>query len=284
MLNWNSPQVWIFLLVIGFGALRWIAVQLQEQAKVRASKERARREYEEQLRTGRSAEPYPNRRRQEAKAADELASRRQAQLKELRRRQGDRTIATPGAGEVSGESVERILGGILGGVVVRAPTVGPGGVGGVGGVGGRGGVIGPAGVVIQRIPGAGGAANQGRRAASPGSPIPQGGKPPASGLSLGQVRRQEQTEREATARRAELQEQSKFAADRRSKVALQAARSAAEAKTEMSPAQSPHPARGFSLRDAGGRPLPAAELRRLLILGEVLGKPMADRDPRNFGS
>lgn len=80
------------------------------------------------------------------------------------------------------------------------------------------------------------------------------------------------------ARRAELQEQTKFTAERRAKAAHQAARSAALAKDEESLIRASSPIRGLALRGADGRALPVEELRRLLVLGEVLGRPVAERD------
>lgn len=100
-------QFWPIIIVLGLSAASWIFQRLKEQSEVKKSQDQLRRRVEDELRTGRAApesQPTP---RADAQALQDLAARRQAQLRELRMRQ-----AGQGAG---------------GPVVARAPQGTPGG-------------------------------------------------------------------------------------------------------------------------------------------------------------
>lgn len=247
-------QFWIFLLVFGFGAASWLIRQLQEQARIRQAKERAKRQYEEQLRTGRPPEAAtPASREPRLPRPDDLIARRQAQLNELRRRQ---TQGSPLAGH---------------GMVVKAPTSprAPGA-----GVRRPGGAVPPSGVVIQRIPGGAPTPAPPRRPApvrparSPGElrPINPGGQ-------LDEARRRQQLQREADMRQLELQERARVEAERRRRAAEAAAEERQQERTRVSPVSSPV----SPLHGPDGRLKSPAELRDFLVASEILSRPMCDR-------
>lgn len=107
-MNWNHPQVWIILAVVGLSFLQWVVQRIREQAAINKAREAARRSKEESLRTGRA----PEARQQEAREAEQARTaldekqrqaveRRQEQLRELRRKQMDaqsRARARAGSG------------------------------------------------------------------------------------------------------------------------------------------------------------------------------------------
>lgn len=253
-------QFWIFLLVFGFGAASWLIRQLQEQARIRQARERAKRQYEEQLRTGRGApEPAaPGQREPMLPRPDDLVARRQAQLAELRRRQAQ---TSP-------------LGGP--GMVVKSPS-GPRGPGGGAGVRRPGGAVPPGGVVIQRVPGAGGSPPPApprrqapeRTAARPVDP--RGSVPPGQ---LDETRRREQTQRETVMRQVQMQEQARLETVRRRRTAQAAAEERQlEREQAAAPTSSVSPFHG-----PDGRLRSASELRNLIVASEILGRPICERD------
>lgn len=255
-----GTQFWIFLLVFGFGAVSWLIRQIQEQSRIRQAKERAKRQYEEQLRTGRTPESAPPPAREpRLPRPDDLVARRQAQLNELRRRQAQ---GSPLAGA---------------GMVVKAPT-GQRGVAGLPGTGVRrpGGAIPPSGVVIQRVPPGAGAPDPGGRQ-SPARPQQRtpAMRPaaPTSGSQLDEQRRREQLQRETVMRQLESQERTRVESERRRRAAEAAAE---ERKQERERVVAPLSAVS-PFHEPNGQLRPVSELRRLLVASEILGRPLCDR-------
>lgn len=93
----NNLQLIIFLVVIGFSALQWIARKLQEQAAIKKAQEARARARLEALRTGRpdtsDDESSPPTSPDDAvrDRLQELAERRRRQIEAMRRQQGQST-------------------------------------------------------------------------------------------------------------------------------------------------------------------------------------------------
>jgi len=89
MQNFGWIQYVVLFAFMGMSVASWVFGQLREQTRRKKARDDARRRYEEQLRTGRAADPgsKPAAPRQAMSRAQQLAARRQAQLEELRRRQ-----------------------------------------------------------------------------------------------------------------------------------------------------------------------------------------------------
>ncbi len=81
----NTNSLWFLAIFFAMSIGSWVLGQLREQAKLKKTRDESKRQYEEQLRTGR-AEPARGAAGPTAQAMD-LAERRQAQLRELRRQQ-----------------------------------------------------------------------------------------------------------------------------------------------------------------------------------------------------
>lgn len=92
----NNPQIWVVLIVLAFSGISWLFRVLKEQAEKKNAEQARQRRIEELLRTGRD----PNQQGDAPTAAPatepldsaqarlrEIAARRQAQLRELRRKQ-----------------------------------------------------------------------------------------------------------------------------------------------------------------------------------------------------
>ena len=96
----NIINLLFLILVVGAPILSWIAGKVKEAAEVKRLQDQARRNHEEQLRTGRAPEEASQERKDAARpartAADlqALAERRQAQLRALRQRQVGRAVST----------------------------------------------------------------------------------------------------------------------------------------------------------------------------------------------
>ncbi|MCA9293044.1 MAG: hypothetical protein KDA20_04440 [Phycisphaerales bacterium] len=98
----NFVNLLVFVLVVGAPLLSWIAGKIKEAHELKRLRDVARKNYEEQLRTGRAPEQPAPSKKEPAKptrtAADlqALAERRQQQLRELRQRQiGQAAPAAP---------------------------------------------------------------------------------------------------------------------------------------------------------------------------------------------
>lgn len=101
MNNQHWTQLVTVLALVGFSVLSWIFKKLQEQAQIKRARDAIEKRELEMLRTGRdpSQEAAPAPARQEtAVGIDEAAARREAQLRELRRRAAARS--QPGGGAV----------------------------------------------------------------------------------------------------------------------------------------------------------------------------------------
>jgi hypothetical protein len=233
----NTNNLWFLLAVFGMSMLSWVIGKLREQAKIKAAKDAARRRYEESLRTGRVADE-PAKPTAVAPRNQDLAERRQAQLRELRKQQ------EAGRG---------------GTTVVARPAPAGGGAGP--GMPGR--------VVIQR-----GGAPPGR----PSTAKPQAGLREGAATSiemedprvaLARKRAAEQAERERAALAAERAEEEAVRAEQARYASQQTARAAAASRGADSPRR-----RAGALAGA----LAGADLRRAVVLTEVLGKPVAMRE------
>lgn len=93
-MNWNSPNLWLFLIFIILPALQWVAQRIKEKREVAKAAERIRRQKDESLRTGRppaEEQAVASERAQTQVSLDaaqrEAIQRRQQQLRELRQRQ-----------------------------------------------------------------------------------------------------------------------------------------------------------------------------------------------------
>jgi hypothetical protein len=93
-MNWNNPNIWLFLIFIILPALQWVAQRVKEKRDVAKATERIRRQKEEALRTGRppAEEQAASAQRAQTQASLDAAQReaiqrRQEQLRELRQKQ-----------------------------------------------------------------------------------------------------------------------------------------------------------------------------------------------------
>ncbi|MBX3351636.1 MAG: hypothetical protein KF684_01770 [Phycisphaeraceae bacterium] len=93
-MNWNNPNLWIILAVVGLSFLQWVVQRIREQAAINRAREAARRKNEEALRTGRAPEAAQREQREAQQTRTALddkqrqaIERRQEQLRELRRKQ-----------------------------------------------------------------------------------------------------------------------------------------------------------------------------------------------------
>jgi hypothetical protein len=262
----SNSQLILILIVMGFSVISWIANYLKEQSRIRAAKEEQRRRYEEALRTGRPAEA-PVR---SADPAAELAARRQAQLQELRRQQMEDRARQGGV-------VVTRTGPAQGGTTMPIP---PGAPGGGPARPGRGPVL------VQRGPGAPNrkqtaprperdARSQNRKVADALDAQPRTGAAPLDPAKLGAVRERERLEREAALRAAHLAEDRRESA-RDQQIADIRESDAALARRSASAAA----ARG-RFGDLGlsgmAKGMGRDELRRAIVLTELLGRPVADR-------
>lgn len=262
----GNSQLILILIVMGFSVISWIANYLKEQSRIRAAKEEQRRRYEEALRTGRPVEA-PAR---SADPAAELAARRQAQLQELRRQQMEERARQGGVvvtrtGTAQGGTTMPIPPGMPGGGPAR-PGRGP--------------------VLVQRGPGNQNrkqttpradrdTRSQNRKAADALDAQPRTGAAPLDPTKLEAARDRERQEREAALRAAHLAEDRRESA-RGQQIADIRESDAALARRAATTAA----ARGRS-GDVGLAGLTKGmnrdELRRAIVLTEVLGRPVADR-------
>lgn len=116
-MNWNNPNLWIILAVVGLSFLQWVVQRIREQAAINKAREAVRRKNEEALRTGRAPESEQQARQQlqETRTAlddkqRQAVERRQEQLRELRRKQMEtqaraRTRASAGSPRPGGATM-----------------------------------------------------------------------------------------------------------------------------------------------------------------------------------
>lgn len=245
----NRQQLFFLLVFFGMSVGSWVIGKLREQAKIRHSRDQARREFEERLRTGQVA-PGPNASPAPAPSpqAQDLAERRQAQLRELRRQQEE------GRGRGSTVLVGRPTGPTM---PQRTVVVGRGGQGP--GVTLPGGVR--TGPTTTQIPG--------RR---PQAPVPAA--PPTVDPRLEHQRRRaaEQAERDRARREAAAAEEAAIREETLRRTVT--ARPQEEIAAGLS---APINVRSLLIGPAG-RGRPREELRRLIAVSEVLAKPVSLRD------
>lgn len=233
----SQQSLWIILLAFGVSAASWVIGQLRDQSRRKRARDEAQRRYEEHLRTGRSVEEQPQ--APAVSRAQELAERRQAQLRELRRQQ-EASRGVPATVVVARQS--------------SAQPTAPRGVRPTGL---------PPGVVVERIPApAGGRKPSGPPHAAPPRRIVVDPRAEAERRRLA-----ERTERMRLARQAELAAQAEEESLRRRRAAL-ASRPAAS--------EPPSPAlRAPMIMPLGAS---RHELRRMIVAMEVLGPPLALRE------
>lgn len=276
----------VFFLAFGLPLIGWVFGKVKEQREAKQLRDEMKRRREEQLRTGRTGDveqaapaSRPSRISGRVDAADEsggvsaerqrlqdLAAKRQAQLRELRARQ---RAQQQGAGQGEGE-------GRADGAVVRGRV--PGSVGGAGGGSGSGGAV--------RVPSGGGPVIvPGREGQSAGG---QSGGAQARGSASagGQVTRKRAAAAEAAARAAAQTEQQAAIQQ-----ALESAKRAREAQLRRVRVD-PEPARdelGESVSissdvrellggdESESKAKRAARLRALIATREVLDSPVSLR-------
>lgn len=247
----TTQNLWILFLMFGASLVSWVFNHLREQAKLRQAKEQARRQYEEHLRTGRvpeggrAASGGPERVSSSSSSSSEVAERRQAQLRDLRRQQ---EVARGGTSVVVAKSPT--------GPTVRGARPGPPTI-----------VLGPGGVVIQRGPGPARAPVPSARLPRPGVGLPAEVEEVDPRIEFGRKRLREQAEREAALLRAAQAEQALEVEEARRRSAVVAPAAAAPAVVRRG---------GLDVRGIfTGRN--RAELRRLMAINEVLSPPMSLR-------
>lgn len=238
----SQHNLWFLLIFFGFSIASWVFNQLREQAKIKQQRDRARKQYEEQLRTGRDPndpQPKPIVTPSAPAALDERA-RRQAQLQELRMKQSRQMPPQPI-------------------IVARAPTSAP--------PTSRPGATIPTGPAGARLP--------------TGFPLPPRTKPRdanTTGQPTPSPRRAADTKRQPPdpAPRVRTEEPDVY-------------------RVEPQPSTRPEPSTSFpssassyarapigeaSMRPMGplGAPLTIVDLRRAIVLQELLGQPVALRN------
>ncbi len=119
-------QFWPIIIVLGLSAASWIFQRLKEQSEVKKSQDQLRRRIEDELRTGRATSENQPAPRADAQALQDLAARRQAQLRELRMRQagqgsGGPVVVRPPQGTTSGTVVAPPRGASSGPILVPGP-------------------------------------------------------------------------------------------------------------------------------------------------------------------
>lgn len=249
-----NNNLWFLALFFGMSIASWVFGQLREQAKLKKAREEARRQYEEGLRTGRvavgprAAAPQPM-----TATATELAERRAAQLRDLRRQQD----ASRGGTTV---------------VIAKPPASPPTGVPRPGSTPV---VLGPVGIVIPRAPSPVRAKQPTTPARVPARPMPEVQDPR---LALQQRRLRELAEHDAAVMRAERAEEMETAGQTRS---AQARRHGADSIGEVASVRPRSTASGVRglLFGKDGRAKRGEEMRRLFALNEVLGQPVSMREP-----
>ena len=98
--RYSSPMqqlqhFWPLILIMAISAVSWILQRLKEQAAIKKAKEAQERRKLEELRTGRALDAPPGPERPDQAAMQDLAARRQAQLRELRARQQQQQAGVP---------------------------------------------------------------------------------------------------------------------------------------------------------------------------------------------
>ncbi len=252
----GSGHLIILLIVFGMSAISWVIGKLREQAAIKRMKDELKRRQEEELRTGRTSEPSQPTKLSELQQLRELAIKRQQQLEQMRAAQ--RTAGQADAARARGTLGAPSQGGPV--VLIPSPPIPTGRIPKPTRAPGVPGIPGGPGVP-RTIPGggrpAGGAGSSRpvpRRAAEPEPqrtlarppatvPVPE----PARGVTQG---------------RGRLMEIASAQSDR----AGDAGRPSAPAAVEL--------AALVGLRARGGG---AAELRRAILLSEVLGPPVSAR-------
>lgn len=233
----SQQSLWIIFLAFGVSAASWVIGQLREQARRKRARNEAQRRYEEHLRTGRTIEEPPE--APTISRAEEIAERRQAQLRELRRQQ-----------EASRGRPATV-------VIARQPappptaprTMRPTGL--------------PPGVVVERIP----APADVRKAPGPQRAVPPQRVVVDPRAEVERRRLAEQAERMRLARQAELAAQAEEEARRRQRAALTSRPATPEATAG---------AAGTPMITLVG--VSRDELRRMIVAMEVLGPPVALRE------
>jgi len=252
------------LLFFGFTFLSWLFGKLKEQAEVNKQRQATQRRREEMLRTGRGVQPQPaggpyavrrpEGQPQAAMSAEELASRRQAQLRAMREEQLRRLrqgAQRPGQGPGQGAAP-------TGGARSTSPQrpAQPGAAPARSGSA-------PVRQVQTGRPG------QGPPSRTPQQPARRASSPP--GAAPTSRKQQELLRRQADAARRARETRETPGAD-----ALAEGSDASLASRFME--RSAPPAERKRTGFFGGRPLTAEELRRAVVINEIFNRPVGMRD------
>lgn len=231
----NTNNLWFLAIFFAMSFGSWLLGQLREQAKLKKARDEAKQRYEEQLRTGRSEASRPAPVAPGAAVPpNDLAEKRQAQLRELRKQQESSRSGGPVV-------VARPVGTGTPGPSRPAPTPI---------------VLGPGGIVIQRAP-------------MPPRPRPVQTRPePVDPAAM--MRAADQAERALEQKKHREKIERRAASDREEK--------ATAAATATRRAGGSVEIRGL-LTGIDGRQARGQELRRLIALSEILGKPVSLRGP-----
>lgn len=118
MQNQHLIQLIVIAVIAGLSGLSWLYRKVREQQALKRIEDERRRREEEILRTGRDplARPQPAEAAEEHRRVQEIVTRREAELQELRRRQATRAMRPGGSGETPGGILIQIPG-------TRAPIV-----------------------------------------------------------------------------------------------------------------------------------------------------------------
>jgi hypothetical protein len=268
----NQINLYIFLLVLAASGLSWLFRQLNEAKERKRALQAEQRRKDEILRTGRDPSETAANPMQEADANQrlrEIAARRQAQLRELRKKQ-------QAGGEGSGEVTAR-----------PAPVAGGGSAGGGAGGPPVGRELWPGGPVVVAGPRGGAGPAQIPAPDRPGTNVPRQDVRPktpkrtaAEPVSMGPVVSTKPTPAAAVKRRAE-QRQAAAARQLAQQRAMQEDLSGPGTTSRSMPARvaAVAPERA---KPAWTPPRTTAEWRAALIAAEVLGPPVASRSPNSM--
>lgn len=263
----NNLQFWVFVVVFAFSGMSWVVRKLQEQAAIKAAKDREARRREEILRTGR--DPAAGEGASEGSLDDaqarlrELAQRRQEQLRELRKREqaggGETAAARPAVPQPAQAPQAPRPAPVTAELWPGGPVV----------------VVGPGQAPVQAAP---------RPRAQTSQPRPPEKRPAAMGGSPEAVR----AEREQSAKRA-----ARAAANRRAEQVQRAAEQQEAKEAAIAKAQAARLVQGAAVResraaavaavkregagDAWTPPRTAEAWREAFIASEVFGPPVSGR-------
>lgn len=253
----SNGHLIVLLIVFGMSAVSWIVGKLREQAAIKRMRDELKRRQDEELRTGRLLEaPEPTEKRGELAELRELAIKRQQQLEQMRRSQKQQAetqviVVSPSQAPPP---------------VRRGPGV-PGVPGGIGGPGGPGFPVKktgfPGGPTRTQVPQPLPSPKPAQRPATPSTRSPQ------------VVRQRAQPPERASAGFAEPPKPRRPVADPPS--AIQSAPQEQADGYLIAEARRVGPVGIAGMLGLAGGKVTVADLRRQIVLGEILGQPLSLR-------